>query len=76
MLRSSTRMTTLSPNIVGSTLTRRSIGWLLTFSSMRPSCGMRRSAMSRLAMTLMRELMAGAMWLGGGIISYSTPSMR
>ena len=28
-VRSSTRMTTLSPNIVGSTLTRRSIGWLL-----------------------------------------------
>ena len=62
-------MTTDSPNIVGSTLTRRSIGWLLTFSSMRPSCGTRRSAMSRLAMTLMRELMAGAMCAGGGIIS-------
>ena len=62
-------MTTLSPNMVGRTLTRRSIGWLLTFSSMRPSCGMRRSAMSRLAMTLMRLLMAGAMCAGGGIIS-------
>ncbi len=32
-------MTTLSPNMVGSTLTRRSMGWLLTLSSMRPSCG-------------------------------------
>ncbi len=62
-------MTTASPNIVGSTLTRRSIGWLFTFSSMRPSCGMRRSAMSRFAMTFTRELMAAAMCEGGGIIS-------
>ncbi len=61
LLRSRTRMTTLSPNMVGSTLTRKSIGWLLTDNSMRPSCGMRRSAMSRFAMTLMRELIAGAM---------------
>ena len=45
--RSSTRMTTLSPNIVGSTLTRMSTGWPPTVSSMRPSCGSRRSAMSR-----------------------------
>ena len=37
--RSSTRMTTLSPNMVGSTETRRSTGWPPTVSSMRPSCG-------------------------------------
>ena len=46
--------TTLSPNIVGSTLTRRSTGCPPTVRRMRPSCGNRRSAMSRLAMTLMR----------------------
>src|SRR5256885_5159724 len=33
---------------------------------MRPSCGMRRSAMSRLAMTLIRDEIAGAMCAGGG----------
>jgi hypothetical protein len=37
--RSSTRITTDSPNIVGSTATRRSTGLLFTTSSMRPSCG-------------------------------------
>ena len=67
--RSSTRMTTLSPNIVGSTLTRRSTGWPPTVSSMRPSCGRRRSAMSRFAMTLMRVVIANAKWRGGGTIS-------
>ena len=54
LVRSSTRMTTLSPNMVGSTLTRMSTGLPPTFSSMRPSCGSRRSAMSRFDMTLMR----------------------
>ena len=41
---------------------------------MRPSCGKRRSAMSRLAITLMRVVMAKARCRGGGTISYSTPS--
>ena len=68
-VRSSTRMTTLSPNMVGRTLTRMSTGLPPTFSSMRPSCGRRRSAMSRLAMTLMRLAMAMARWRGGGTIS-------
>ena len=36
---------------------------------MRPSCGMRRSAMFRLDMTLMREVMAVASERGGGDIS-------
>ena len=67
--RSSTRMTTLSPNIVGRTETRRSTGWPPMLSSMRPSCGTRRSAMSSLAMTLMRVVMAKARWRGGGTIS-------
>ena len=62
-------MTTLSPNIVGSTLTRMSTGLPPTFSSMRPSCGSRRSAMSRFDMTLMRLAMAVARWRGGGTIS-------
>ncbi len=76
LARSSTRMTMLSPNMVGSTDTRRSTGLPPTTSSMRPSWGRRRSAMSRLDMTLIREAMAMAMCRGGGTISYSTPSMR
>ena len=72
--RSSTRMTTLSPKSVGRTLTRRSTGWPPTFSSMRPSCGRRRSAMSRFAITLIRVVIAKARCLGGGTISWSTPS--
>ena len=62
--------------MVGSTLTRRSTGWPPTVRRMRPSCGSRRSAMSRLAMTLMRVVMAKARCRGGGTISYSTPSAR
>ena len=62
-------MTTLSPNMVGRTLTRRSTGWPLTTSSIRPSWGSRRSAMFRFAMTLIRLAMATAMDFGGGIIS-------
>ena len=74
--RSRIRMTTLSPNMVGSTLTRKSTGCPPTLSRMRPSCGMRRSAMSRSAMTLMRVVMAKARCRGGGTISYNTPSAR
>src|SRR5262249_27729881 len=75
-VRSSTRMTTLSPNMVGRMLTRKSTGLPPTFSSMRPSWGRRRSAMSRLDMTLMRLAMAAARWRGGGTISYKMPSQR
>ena len=57
-VRSSTRMTTLSPNIVGRIETRMSTGLPPMFSSMRPSCGSRRSAMSRFDMTLMRLAIA------------------
>ena len=62
-------MTTLSPNMVGRTLTRMSTWLPPTLSSMRPSWGSRRSAMSRLDMTLMRLAMARARWRGGGTIS-------
>ena len=72
--RSSTRITTLSPKSVGKTLTRRSTGWPPTVSSMRPSCGSRRSAMSRFAITLIRVVIAKARCFGGGTISCSTPS--
>ena len=43
---------------------------------MRPSCGKRRSAMFRSAITFTRVVMAKARWRGGGTISYSTPSER
>ena len=74
--RSNTRITTLSPNMVGNTATRRSTGALFKFNSMRPSCGRRRSAMSSFAMTFTRLTKAIAKLGGGGVISYSTPSMR
>ena len=67
--RSRIRMTTDSPNMVGSTATRRSTGSSPTVSSMRPSWGTRRSAMSMLAMTFTRETIGIARCLGGGIIS-------
>ena len=72
--RSNTRITTHSPNIVGMTETRRSTGWPPSVNSIRPSCGRRRSAMSRLAMTLIRVVIAKAKCFGGGTISNSTPS--
>ena len=58
-----------SPNIVGNVDTRRSTGDPATVSSIRPSCGRRRSAMSRFAITLIRLVIAHARWRGGGIIS-------
>ena len=73
-VRSSTRITMLSPNMVGSTETRRSTWLPPTLSSMRPSCGRRRSVMSRFAMTLIRLLMAEERARGGGTSSWSTPS--
>ena len=75
-VRSSTRMTTDSPNSVGSTLTRRSTEFPPTVNSMRPSWGTRRSAMSRFAMIFTRLTIAFARCRGGGTISNSTPSAR
>ena len=48
-----------------------------SFSAMRPSCGMRRSAMSRSDMILMREMTPATMRLRGmRVASASTPSTR
>ena len=55
LARSSTRITTLSPCTVGTVDTRRSSSRPLTRVLIRPSCGRRRSAMSRRASSLMRE---------------------
>ena len=52
-------MTTFSPYCAGSVATRRSIALSPTCVETRPSCGMRRSAMSRSARILMREVTAG-----------------
>ena len=52
-------MTTFSPYCAGSVATRRSIGLSPTWVETRPSCGMRRSAMSRSERILMREVTAG-----------------
>ena len=68
------RHTTLSPNIVGRTLTRKSTGFPATISRIRPSCGSRFSAISRLANTLIRVVIAFARCRGGGTISYKVPS--
>ena len=52
-------MTRASPPTSGSVATRTSIRRPSTFSAVRPSCGMRRSAMSSSDMILMREIDAG-----------------
>ena len=70
------RSTTFSPNSVGSTLTRKSMTFLPTFSLIRPSCGTRRSAMFSEAMILKREISAARIFRGGFITSASAPSMR
>ena len=62
-------MTTDSPCVVGRQETRRSTGRPATVIAMRPSCGMRRSAMLRFAMILTREMMAGAMETSGAFTS-------
>ena len=71
-------MSTASPNCVGTTETRYSFWAPPTVALMRPSCGNRRSAMSRFAITLMRETTAA--WNltrpSGTAISTSMPSMR
>ncbi len=64
---SSTRITIFSPWTVGKTETRRSKSLPLTLTRMRPSCGRRRSAMSRLLMILKREANASCICLGGGV---------
>ena len=69
-------MTTFSPYTVGRVATRRSTGLPPTFSEMRPSWGMRRSAMLMSAMTLRRLITPAWMVRGERMTSWSTPSMR
>ena len=77
---SRSRITTFSPNSVGSTETRKSSSLFLSlsliFSLMRPSCGRRFSEMSSLARILRREVMASLSFSGGFMISYRIPSIR
>ena len=70
------RITTFSPNSVGSVLTRKSIALLPNFSFIRPSWGTRFSAMSMRLMTLMREASLSLIAIGGCVISRNSPSMR
>ena len=70
------RITTDSPRTTGSVATRRSTWWPSTASPMRPSCGTRRSAMSRLAMILTRDTRPATSWRGTVVVSKTTPSTR
>ena len=64
------------PAPVGSVDTRTSTCLSPSFSAMRPSCGRRFSAMSRLAMILRRDTSAACSARGGSMTSRSTPSTR
>ena len=71
------RSTIFSPYSVGQLLTRKSMARV--FDSrilMRPSCGTRRSAMSRRAMTFRRAAILPVSCTGGCATSFNTPSMR
>ena len=70
------RMTMDSPWFVGIDDTRRSRSLPMTLIWMRPSCGMRFSAMDMFAMIFTREMIADCRRLGGDSTSWSTPSMR
>ena len=71
-------MTTFSPSTVGSVATRMSSmrPTADVDSVMRPSCGLRRSAMSSLASTLRRVVTPGAIFFGIRCTSRRTPSTR
>ena len=73
---SSTRTTTFSPCAPGRVETRRSTVRPSVRTWMRPSCGSRRSEMSRSAMILIRLATAGPTWAGSGGFAASTPSTR
>ncbi|MNP46042.1 hypothetical protein D3C76_1400130 [compost metagenome] len=71
------RITTFSPQSVGRVLTRKSMD--LVFDRRifrRPSWGLRRSEISRLAMTFRRAAIRVASWIGGLATSRSMPSVR
>ncbi len=65
-------MTIFSPKSVGRHDTRKSMSLELPLSAyrilMRPSCGSRFSAMSSLAMILMREVIASRIFIGGAMM--------
>ena len=71
-------MTIDSPSTVGSTATRMSSmrPAAAAFSEMRPSCGLRRSAMSSFASTFRRVVTPVASRFGIRCTSWSTPSTR
>ena len=69
-------MTTFSPCSDGSVLMRQSIAMLSTVIRVRPSCGTRRSAMSRPETILMRLMTAVAIRRGAVMTSRSRPSTR
>ena len=73
---SRSRSTTRSPGPVGNVDTRTSTLLSPSLSAMRPSCGSRFSAMSRLAITLSRDTSAACSARGGSMTSLSTPSTR
>ena len=62
----SSRMTIFSPNCVGIVETRRSIRRPSNRSRLRPSCGLRRSAMSMPDMILRREMRRVLQMVGNG----------
>ncbi len=70
------RITMLSPWLVGNADTRRSSVRPMIGIWIRPSWGMRFSAMFRFAMIFRRLMMAGCNRLGGLSTSCSTPSIR
>ena len=70
------RITTRSPARLGKVETRTSTIRPPSVSPMRPSCGMRRSAMSRRAITFMRLTTTGATLAGSRRRSCNTPSAR
>ncbi|MOA39380.1 hypothetical protein D3C78_1611560 [compost metagenome] len=71
------RITIFSPQRVGRVLTRKSMDLALDiFILIRPSCGLRRSEISRAAITFRRAAMRVANWMGGLATSCSIPSVR
>ena len=73
---SRSRSTTRSPGPVGSVEIRTSTCLSPSFSAIRPSCGSRFSAMSRLAMIFKRDTSAACSARGGSMTSCNTPSTR
>ncbi len=73
---SSKRITTRSPWLDGNTETRTSNALPAKFRAMRPSCGIRFSAISNLAITFIRDTNNSATWRCNSNIFLNTPSIR